>query len=104
MKVLITKHRLAINWYMLTLAVLIIGNTLTQIVLMIAYSPLPKYIGGFALSFIGAFLYGFHYWDGKRVLYYRKYQEKVDLGLSVKKPQRPELSRVFVTEDGKLIE
>jgi hypothetical protein len=105
MEMSITKYRLAINWYMLLLALAIITNALTQVVLMIMFAPLPKFIIGFAISFIGLFLYGFHFfWQRKRVLYQKAYKVNVAIKPIVEQIKEPELSRVFVTEEGRLLE
>jgi hypothetical protein len=102
-EIVITKHRLAVNWYLLILLSVVTVNMIVHIVMMAILGPQTKFVMGFALSFVGMFLYGFHYWEGRRILYYKKVKTKVDIGPIDPKTQSTEPSKTFVTEEGKLL-
>jgi hypothetical protein len=92
---------------MLILALGIIVNAITMVILMIDKGVQTRFVIGFAFSFIGLFVYGFHFlWYGHRVFYYKKVKETIDLSeISLKNQSdvEQESSGVFVTEEGKLL-
>jgi sterol desaturase/sphingolipid hydroxylase (fatty acid hydroxylase superfamily) len=106
-KVPITKHKLAINFGMLALALGIIANAILMVIMMIHSGVQTRFVIGFAFSFIGLFVYGFHFfWFGHRVFYYKKVKKTIDLSdISFKNQsqEEEESSGVFVTEEGKLL-
>ena len=105
MEIAITKRKPAVNWYMFALALAILINALVQLIFLIFLNPDSKHVIGLAISFIGVFLFGFHYiWEGKRIVYYKKYKTymKVKELARIQSSHR-ELSSTFVTENGKLL-
>jgi|GEM_PF-3513749 len=106
MEITITKRRLAVNWWMLALAVAIVINLIVEMVLMIVLGAEPEFVAGLSLSFIGIFLFGVNYVIlGTHVVYYKKYKTSMKVKeLTRIHSGQQELSSTFVTEEGKLLE
>jgi hypothetical protein len=89
---------------MLLLALGIITNALAMTLMMIVEGVQTRYVIGFAFSFIGLFVYGFHFfWFGHRVLYYKKVKSSIDISDITLKNSEKETAGIFVTEEGKLL-